>query len=56
MSDYGQGAGGYQRWVEGELDRGVFGGARLLGKAKWETDALRCPRCGHLELYALREA
>lgn len=54
VSDYGQGSNGFIRWVEGALERGAFGGAKLMGRPKWEVDAYRCPNCGHLELFAVR--
>ncbi|WP_165974861.1 hypothetical protein [Nonomuraea deserti] len=43
---------GYVRWVEGALERGLFGGAKLFGRAKWEIEAYRCRSCHHLELFA----
>ena len=52
VADAGDGARGYSRWVQGALERGPFGGARLMGRPKWQIDAYRCTRCGHLELFA----
>ena len=54
ISDFGQSAPGFSKWVEGALERGVFGGAKQLGRPKWEIDAYRCPSCGHLEMFAVR--
>lgn len=54
--DQGEQSKGFAHWVEGALERGVFGGARLMGRPKWEVDAYRCPQCGHLELFAGRRA
>jgi hypothetical protein len=45
---------GFARWVEGALERGIFGGAKLMGRPKWEIDAYRCGHCHHLELFATR--
>lgn len=45
---------GFARWVEGALERGPFGGARLMGRPKWQIDAYRCRTCNHLELFATR--
>jgi len=42
------------RWVEGALERGIFGGAKLTGRTRWEIDAYRCRHCNHLELFAGR--
>lgn len=53
IADSGQSAQGFARWVEGALERGIFGGAKLMGRPKWQVDAYRCQRCGHLELYAV---
>ncbi|NRQ30709.1 hypothetical protein HII36_02505 [Nonomuraea sp. NN258] len=39
-------------WVEGELERGLLGGPKLMGRPKWIVDAHRCPQCHHLELFA----
>ncbi|WP_197093966.1 hypothetical protein [Nonomuraea sp. SBT364] len=54
VRDSGQSAMGFASWVEGELERGIFGGAKLMGRQKWEIDAYRCPSCHHLELFAGR--
>ncbi|MGW0594231.1 hypothetical protein [Streptosporangium sp. NPDC002607] len=43
---------GFGIWVEGELERGILGGAKLMGRSKWVVDARRCPNCFHLELFA----
>ncbi|MEV0595013.1 hypothetical protein [Nonomuraea cavernae] len=50
--DSGEHAKGFSRWVEGRLERGIFGGAKLMGRPKWEITAYRCPSCFHLELFA----
>ncbi|MDN3359118.1 hypothetical protein [Actinomadura sp. DC4] len=50
--DSGGGSPGYTRWVEGRLERGVFGGAKLARRPKWRVEAFRCPRCLHLEMFA----
>ncbi|RVX43953.1 hypothetical protein EDD27_6666 [Nonomuraea polychroma] len=52
--DSGESAKGFARWVEGALERGVFGGAKLMGRRKWEIEAYRCHYCNHLELFARR--
>jgi hypothetical protein len=54
IKDGGEHAQGFAQWVEGELERGIFGGAKLMGRPKWQVDAYRCPRCFHLELFAGR--
>lgn len=56
IMDSGESAKGFARWVEGALERGVFGGAKLMGRPKWEIDAYRCRHCHHLELFAVRPA
>ncbi|MGW0479188.1 hypothetical protein [Nonomuraea sp. NPDC003214] len=56
IMDSGQYSQGFANWVEGALERGVFGGAKLAGRPRWEIDAYRCPRCFHLELFAGRPA
>ncbi|NGN67834.1 hypothetical protein G5C51_28525 [Streptomyces sp. A7024] len=50
--DAGQGAKGYARWVAGALEKGIFGGAKVMGRPKRRTEARRCTKCGHLELFA----
>ncbi|CAN5423455.1 hypothetical protein BH10ACT1_BH10ACT1_10900 [soil metagenome] len=52
VEDTGQSSYGYARWIPGPLKRGVFGGAKRLGKERWVINAHRCPNCGHLELFA----
>lgn len=44
---------GYGRWIPGELKTGVFGGAKVLGKQRWDVHAYRCTRCSHLDLFAV---
>jgi hypothetical protein len=52
IEDIAPGAKGFARWVEGALERGIFGGAKLRGRPKWEIAAYRCRNCNHLELFA----
>lgn len=52
IEDAGEHSRGYARWIAGPLERGVFGGAKRLGRQRWQIDAWRCRRCGHLELWA----
>lgn len=52
VEDSGEGARGYARWIAGPLERGVFGGAKRMGRQRWQIEAFRCPTCGHLELFA----
>ncbi|MCD9876855.1 hypothetical protein [Streptomyces guryensis] len=52
IEDEGQGARGYARWIEGALERGPLGGAKRLGRPRRQIEAYRCPKCGHLELFA----
>ena len=56
MMDAGKGSRGFGRWVEGALEKGPLGGARLSGRPKRQIDAYRCPNCSHLELYATESA
>jgi hypothetical protein len=50
--DMGQGSQGYMRWITGRLERGIFGGAKRMGRSRWAVDAYRCRDCAHLELFA----
>jgi hypothetical protein len=54
VEDMGQGSRGYSRWISGPLQRGLFGGAKVGGRPRWQIDAFRCPNCAHLELFAAR--
>jgi DNA-directed RNA polymerase subunit RPC12/RpoP len=56
VEDSGEHSRGFARWIAGPLERGIFGGAKRLGRTRWEIEAYRCPVCGHLELFARREA
>lgn len=51
IEDNGEGSKGFARWIEGRLERGIFGGAKRMGKPRWTIDAYRCTQCSHLELY-----
>ena len=51
IEDGGQGAGGYGRWVEGRLERGLFG-PRRMGRRRRAIEAYRCVQCSHLEFFA----
>ncbi|WP_340384166.1 hypothetical protein U5640_40205 [Streptomyces sp. SS7] len=52
VEDSGEHSRGYARWIPGPLQRGIFGGARRLGRPRFQIDAYRCRVCGHLELFA----
>lgn len=52
IRDSGEGSQGYTRWVEGTLERGLFGGAKVLGRQQWQVQVFRCPKCMHLEMFA----
>lgn len=55
VEDRGEGSHGYTRWVAGPLERGIFGGAKRMGRQRRIIEAHRCPKCGHLELFAVEE-
>ncbi|MEJ2239276.1 MAG: PF20097 family protein [Gemmatimonadales bacterium] len=42
-------------WVEGKPDVSFWSGAKIKGKERFEITALRCPRCGRIELYEMKE-
>ncbi|MEU1516476.1 hypothetical protein ABZ490_30780 [Streptomyces sp. NPDC005811] len=52
VEDSGEHSRGYARWIPGPLQRGIFGGAKRLGRPRFQIDAYRCRACGHLELFA----
>lgn len=39
------------QWIRGAVKRGVFGGTKSYFEDKYESQAYRCVRCGHLELF-----
>lgn len=51
VMDAGQNAQGYAQWVPGPMESGLFGGAKLWGKARFQVDAWHCPQCHHLDLF-----
>lgn len=53
VEDSGQSSQGYTRWIAGHLERGVFGGAKRMGRPRWAIQAYRCTRCALLHLYAV---
>lgn len=55
IEDAGEHSRGYARWIEGALERGIFGGAKRMGRPRRQIEAFRCPKCGHLELFATGE-
>ena len=56
IEDNGAPAQGDARWIAGPLERGRFGGAKRKRRTRRQIIAFRCPRCGHLELFARDEA
>lgn len=38
-------------WVEGEPEKSFWSGTKTKGKKRLAVSALRCPRCGRIELY-----
>ncbi|WP_314177972.1 hypothetical protein [Streptomyces winkii] len=56
VEDAGEHSRGYARWIAGPLERGMFGGAKRMGRQRWQIEAHRCPSCGHLELFASKPA
>ncbi|RZS29554.1 hypothetical protein EV193_12039 [Herbihabitans rhizosphaerae] len=42
---------GYARWIPGQMERGVFGGAKRAGRERWATEAYRCTECNFLNQY-----
>ncbi len=44
------------RWVDGEPERGVSGGWKIVGKKTYEINrADRCEHCGYIEFYTGQE-
>lgn len=52
IEDQGQSTGSL-RWIQGSLQKGLMGGAKLFGKERSDVHAYRCGRCGRLELFVL---
>lgn len=38
-------------WIDGQAQKGPFGGAKVLGKQRHGVAAYRCGECGHLDLF-----
>jgi hypothetical protein len=51
LEDMGESSQGYTRWIPGALQRGLFGGAKKMGKERFAVAAWRCRTCRHLDLY-----
>ena len=51
VEDKAPGSAGYVRWIAGPLELGPMGGAKRIGRKRLAILALRCPECGHLELF-----
>jgi hypothetical protein len=56
IGDSAEGSPGYARWISGPLQLGPLGGARKMGRQRWQVDAYRCRQCAHLELFASQRA
>jgi hypothetical protein len=56
LEDSGESSRGYLRWIAGPLQKGIFGGARRMGKPKHTVSAYRCTVCGHLDLYVAQQS
>lgn len=41
------------RWIAGSLEKGLFGGAKVMFKDRYDITAYRCGQCGHLDLFVL---
>ena len=52
LSDTGEGAKGFVRWVVGARDTSFFGGLSSWGADRYLVRAFRCRECRHLELFA----
>ncbi|WP_067818575.1 hypothetical protein [Nocardia inohanensis] len=52
LDDSGDSSAGYTRWIPGPLEVGIFGGAKRMGKPRFQVHAFRCKSCTHLELFA----
>ena len=52
LSDTGEGATGFVRWVTGARDTSFFGGLSSVGAERFLVRAFRCRECRHLELFA----
>jgi hypothetical protein len=52
LTDTGEGAKGYVRWVNSPRDTGLFGGFSSMGASRFLVRAFRCRECRHLELFA----
>ena len=39
-------------WVEGAPEKSFWRGTKTKGKRQLAVSALRCPRCGRIELYS----
>jgi hypothetical protein len=47
-----QDKGTYERWYDGALELGVFGGVKhATSRARFQVVAHRCEQCDHLELF-----
>ena len=51
LEDMGENSMGHVRWIPGQLQRGIFGGAKRMGKERFAVAAVRCRSCEHLDLY-----
>lgn len=40
------------RWIEGEPEKGTFGGFKLRGRRQFDAMAHRCRQCGYLIWFA----
>jgi len=52
IEDSGQSSRGFARWIVGDLEKGIFGGASRFGRERLDITGVRCSACGHPEFFA----
>lgn len=39
------------RWIPGPIEKGIFGGAKVAFKDRYDVKAFACPECARVELF-----
>jgi len=39
-------------WIAGDVEKSIWTGTKIKGRARWELTAYRCPQCGLVKSYA----
>jgi len=51
LEDTAEGGSKVLRWIPGPIEKGIFGGAKVAFKDRYDVEAYVCTQCSRLELF-----